>query len=277
MQLDASPSLDDFRHQPSPDMNTGPLPLNEDSADKYKKLIVSGKLDEELQKSYQYAKALPVMLPAGITVPKRDLADVKKLLDKKQEEGIMFSATLKQLDISERAHSTIDYGRIGYIIEEAVTDARLKKLLGSIIVNIGEGEEQSSFARANKDAEVDGLCLLLFWHSSNNQEVLQRLIAVASDLVFEGRRLGSGSKVFAAKFDLMNSDEKSREAEAVSGWRKSIFLSEYLERVQAEGRFATEKKPVDKLMKAMTEDCTKIDGWNQETLDRYLSVGRRLS
>ena len=210
MQLDASPSLDDFRYQPSPDMNTDPLPLNEDSTHKYNKLIISGKLDEELQKSYQYAKALPVMLPAGITVPKRELADVKKLLDKQKEEGIMFSATLKQLDVSERAHSTIDYGRIGYIIEEAVTDARLKKLLGSIIVNIGEGEEQSSFARANKDAEVDGLCLLLFWHSSNNQEVLQRLIAVASDLVFEGRRLGSGSKVFAAKFDLMNSDEKSR-------------------------------------------------------------------
>ena len=58
MQLDTSPSLDDFRHQPSPDMNTGPLPLNEDSADKFKKLIVSGKLDEELQKSYQYARAL---------------------------------------------------------------------------------------------------------------------------------------------------------------------------------------------------------------------------
>ena len=30
-------------------------------------------------------------------------------------------------------------------------------------------------------------------------------------------------------------------------------------------------------MKAMTEDCTKIDGWNVDTLGRYLLVGRHLS
>ena len=59
----------------------------------------------------------------------------------------------------------------------------------------------------------------------------------------------------------------------MSGWRKSIFLSEYLERVHAEGRFATEKKPADKLMKAMTEDCTKTEGWSGDTLQRYLTVG----
>ena len=110
------------------------LPLNPDSADKFNKLMISGKLVEELDEAYEYVDSLPAMVPAGITVPKRELADVKKLLERKTE-GVMFSGTLNQLDISQRAHSTIDYGRIGYIIAEAVTDARLKSLLGNIIVN----------------------------------------------------------------------------------------------------------------------------------------------
>ncbi len=55
-----------------------------------------------------------------------------------------------------------------------------------------------------------------------------RVNLLASGLVLQGRQLGTGSKVFAAKFDLMNADEKRGEAMAVSAWRKCIFLSEYL-------------------------------------------------
>ena len=133
-----------------------------------------------------------------------------------------------------------------------------------IVVNIEDGE-QLRFNRANKDAEVDALCLLMYWNSTD-QQVQSRLIALASDLVFHGRRLGAGSKVFAAKFDLMNADEKSREALAVSAWRKCIFLAEYLDRVLLEERFPDVKINGERLMQAMTEDCTKINGWNGETL-----------
>ena len=185
--------------------------------------MVPGNLGEELNKAYQYVTALSAMQPAGITVGTRELADVMKLIVD-NADGVMFSGTLSQLYVDERALSTIDYGRIGYIIEEANDDAQLKKLMGVIIVNIGDGE-QLRFMRANKDAEVDALCLLMYWNSRNS-EVQSRLIALVSDLVFHGRRLGAGSKVFAAKFELMNADEKSREAMAVSAWRRCIFLSE---------------------------------------------------
>ena len=265
--------------QPAPQslkgwLKSSPLPLPIDSADKFKKLVISGNLGEELNKSYQYVTALETMQPAGITVATREFADVKKLIAD-NAEGVMFSGTLSQLRVDERALSTIDYGRIGYIIESADNDAQLKTMLGVIMVNIEEGE-QLRFMRANKDAEVDALCLLMYWNSQNRQ-VQSRLIALASDLVFHARRLGAGSKVFAAKFELMNADEKSREAMSVSAWRKCIFLSEYVDRILLEDRFSDVRIPSERLMKAMTEDCTKIDGWNVDTLGRYLLVGRRLS
>ena len=161
------------------------LPLNTDSKDKYKQLIISGKLGEELVKAYQHVKSLPAMVPAGITCGIRKFADVQKLVADNEES--MFSGSLSQLSVDDRALATIDFGRIGHVIESADTDLQLKSILGVITINIPEGKQQP-FMRANKDAEVDALCLLMFWHSSNSQ-VLERLIAVASDLVFVGRRL----------------------------------------------------------------------------------------
>ena len=69
---------------------------------------------------------------------------------------------------------------------------------------------------------------------------------------------------------------KNRETVSVSAWRKCIFLSEYATGVVDEGRYPEVKSTGEKLMKAMTDDCTKIDGWNSDTLGRYLQIGRRL-
>ena len=170
--------------------------------------MISGKLGEELSKANKYVGELPQMQPAGMMCATRELAKVRKLIAD-NSEGVMFSGTLTQLSMDGRAISTIDFGRIAYIIETAKTDAQLKSMMGVITVNIVEGD-QSSFKRANKDAEVDALCLIISWNSRNEQ-ILKRLTAIAADLVFLGRRLGAGSKVFAAQFDLMNTDEKSRE------------------------------------------------------------------
>ena len=170
---------------------TTALPLPTDSADKLQKLVISGKLGEELSSAYKYVGSLAKMEPAGITVATRELAEVKTLIAD-NAEGAMFSGTLSQLCVDERAISTIDFGRIAYIIETADSDSRLKTMMGVITVNIEEGE-QLIFKRANKDAEVDALCLLLFWNHTNS-EIHLRLTAIASDLVFLGRRLGVGSK-----------------------------------------------------------------------------------
>ena len=75
---------------------------------------------------------------------------------------------------------------ISSLPKSADTDAQLKSLLGVITVNIAEGE-QLRFMRANKDAEVDALCLLMSLHS----QVHSRLIALAPDLVLLGRCLGA--------------------------------------------------------------------------------------
>ena len=243
-------------------------------ADKFKKLVISNELAAELQRAYKYVADLNPMEPAGITVGTRSLDDVKKLI-RDNSDGIMFSGSLSKLSLDDGALTTIDSGRIGYIIESAGTDSQLKCMMGVIIVNVDSASDQK-FKRANKDAEVDALCLLMYW-TSDDRQITEKLIQLASDLVFQGRHLGSGSKVFGAKLELINAEEKSREAMAVSGWRKCIFLNDYVDRVESEGRHSDAKSPAERLMKAMAEDCAQIEEWNADTLGRYLQVGRRVA
>ena len=68
----------------------------------------------------------------------------------------------------EQAVSAIDSGRIAYIIEAATTPAQVKNLMGAIIVNI-DGNDDSGSKRANKDAEVDALCLMMYWHQHDEE------------------------------------------------------------------------------------------------------------
>ena len=107
-------------------LKTTPLALPTDSADKFKQLVISGKLGEEMMAAYKYVGELPKMEPAGITCATRELAEVRKLIAD-NSEGALFSATLTQLCLKERALSTIDCGRIAYIIETADTDSRLQR------------------------------------------------------------------------------------------------------------------------------------------------------
>ena len=92
-------------------LRTTSLPLPTVSAwSKFKQLVISGKLGEELMAAYKYVGELPKMMPAGKTCAIRELAEVRKLIAD-NAEGAMFSATLSQLCLETRALSTIDFGR----------------------------------------------------------------------------------------------------------------------------------------------------------------------
>ena len=155
-----------------------PQPLHKDCADKYKELLISNRLGEELNRAYECVKSLPEMNPCGTTATCWAIGLISY-----GYRATVYAGTLPQLVEGKRVRSTTDYDRIGYIIESADHDLALKSFLGVFKVNILEGEQRRSFVRVDKDAEVDALCLLIFWHSSNS-EVHSRLIDHASDLVF---------------------------------------------------------------------------------------------
>ena len=201
-------------------------PFNAGWSAKYQQLLSNDKINCEMATAYGYVQSLSMMKPAGITVAIRPLAEVKKLLTADNPEGVMFSGALTELILAERAVSAIDAGRMAYILDAATTPAALKNLMGPIIVDVDRGTQ--GFKRANQDAEVDSLCLLMHWNkgSPDHKKVLD---AIAADLTFQGRHMKTGSKTFA---EMITADERKQETMGVSSWRKCIFLSEAEQKAQ---------------------------------------------
>ena len=181
--------------------------------------MIANGLNVELQAAFTHVRKLGHIPPIGKRAAFRNYENVKI---NSQSGSVLFGGSLSQLALQLRAIPTLDVGKLGYIIKNAVTDASLKDLMEPITVNIDAGNA-SNYVRVDKDAEVDGLCLLMHW-CSDDAQLSERLKAVAADLVFDGRRMGDGTKVFAAKFDLMNQEEKKREVIGVSSWRMCLFF-----------------------------------------------------
>ena len=240
---------------------------------KYRYHVMSNSIHAELQSAYTYVASLN-MMPVGTRAQICGYDDVKISL-RTEPGGVRFSGSLSQLDLQHRAMTMLDFNQIGSIIEYWLHQTHDMSLMTEVItVNI-DASNHSFYVRADRDAPIDAMCLLMYW-CSGNWQLSERLKAAAADLVFVGRQLGNGSKVYAAKFDLMNQEATKRYVVGLSRCRQCIFLCEYFEQIESECRHDAIKDKGDRLMNVLEEDCTELAGWNSEQLSLYLRMGRRL-
>ena len=94
---------------------------------------------------------------------------------------------------------------------EVPTTSELREQVGSIIVNRDTWVDDTTtgLQRCDKDAEVDALCLLMYWHK-DNEEVMLELDKLSADLVFDCRSWGTGSKLCSNKTKQLDLDESKK-------------------------------------------------------------------
>ena len=63
---------------------------------------------------------------------------------------------------------------------------------------------------------------------------------------------------------------------AISGWRRLVFLSDYIDSIVAEGTYAALKTDADRLMAALKDKGLVDSSINEQTQKRYLALGRRV-
>ena len=244
-------------HRLSPRTFSVPLPAGLQK--KYTDLVLANGLAAELQAACTYVGSLEIE-PSGHMAPFYTHDEVQMLI---QATGtVVFAGSLSRLALQQRAITTIDVGKLNYIIETADTDVALHKLMDCIVVNV-DASSPASYVRANCDAEIDGLVLLMHW-CSNDKELTARLNMIAADLAFEGRAMGDVSNVFAerwAKRNLMEAEE-SREVIGERAMRMCQFFNAQPQ-IEADGRHdesdESDERDGEKMMKVMSEDCTRIE------------------
>ena len=83
----------------------------------------------------------------------------------KGKSGVLSAGSLSALNPPANAVATLDTGRISFPLSNFVTLQSLKNTIGKIIINasVWDGTSFSGLIRADKDAEVQTLCLVAFW------------------------------------------------------------------------------------------------------------------
>ena len=139
----------------------------------------------------------------------------------KGKSGVLSAGSLSALDLHATAVSTLDTGRISHLLTNSTTLASLKSMIGKIIINasVWDGNCFSGLIRADKDAEVQTLCLVAFRCKN------PRVSAACADLTFDFKELGLGSKQATATLKLLDNEDKLRAVMGISGWRKVSMLA----------------------------------------------------
>ncbi len=133
-------------------------------------------------------------VPRGVATSIRKPAEVKQLIDDGTPH-VIFAGTLKNIALSTPAHRTLDAGRIRHLLGVS-TVVELCGQIGAIIVNrdTWTDETAAGLHRCDKDAEIDTLCLLMYW-CQDNEAVMAELDKLGADLIFDCRSWGKGSKM----------------------------------------------------------------------------------
>ena len=246
-----------------------------DMTKEFLSLVKNGTLTEEMALARTWVQAHVSDIPRGVATSIRKPAEVKQLIDDGTPQ-VLFAGTLKNIALSTPAHRTLDAGRIRQLLG-VTTTVELCGQIGAIIVNRDTWTEETAAVlhRCDKDAEIDTLCLLLYW-CRDNDAVLAELIKLCTDLVFDCRKWGSGSRLFSKKTRQADTDEDKKKTTGMSSWRLSIFFCEFSNTIKVEGRAPDAKTEAKKVSACLAEDNGSSGQWSEETISRHLSLGSRI-
>ena len=199
----------------------------------------------------------------GAECPLRKTTDIKELLEN-GTKGVLCAGSLSALSLSATAVSTIDTGRISFLFANYHTLKTLKDMVGTIIINasVWDGNSYEQLIRADKDADVQAMCLVAYWCKD------PRVSDVFADITFEFRYHGIGSKSMTATLKLSENEDKLRSAIGLSGWRKVCLYADLTQMMLDEGRVIDGADHGDRLIKLLTEDGVSPGKLSDDTMKR---------
>ena len=231
--------------------------------------------------AYDYCQR-PHGIPKGLACPVKGVGAAMKASRVSRQS--LFSGRLAQLQLKVQAVATsIDPGKCEAILSKLKSPSDLGEAVGPIIVNFDiECAESMSmapnttFVRANKDAEVLCCCLCRFL-CKENATVANAIDDVLNDLIFDGRFCGTGSAFTVYKMSLLEKEEESRDVIGASGARKCSLCLALVDQAKAEHRTDKCATDGDILMKVLKEDprASSFRSWSLDTAKRWLMVGKR--
>ena len=200
--------MDRFVTKCAPHDEVDSAPLPDGCGDELRELVKSDLLISTLKEAYTYTKTVVSTTPLLISGPAHTKASLKEGMAA-ADGSVTASSTLMDLNLESDAVTTLDVARIHWMLTHHAHARAFKDGIGVITVNWDTVDANcASGQRLDKDAEVQALCLLIFWTKS---EVFAK---VAADLVFKYVHAGQGSNSKAYTLKLISTEESERKVRA---------------------------------------------------------------
>jgi len=236
-------------------------------------LIANGGFDQEVRDAFAHCQdALPCE-PCGRAC---EIRTPKQILDIVKAGSLASSgASLASLDLGRCAYPYLQYKRIKHVIDSQWhnTAASLQAMLRQPIIINADMSIMSAdlgfkqLVRASADSEVAAVCLLVYW--SRDKPHQHRVMSRATcDVVLQFQSLGTGDDFDLRKFSFIEEEEQQATVMGMSAVGKCVVLADIAHQ-------GSDTKSMIKRIEDMK--LRVLEGWNPETLQRYISIGRRLN
>ena len=199
--------MDRFITKAAPADEVENIALPADCGMKPMELVKNESLMTTLKDAYTYVKNVVPITPLYVSGPPHTKASLKEKMDKGDDGSVTASGTLIDLNLDVDAVSTLDVARIQWMLTQHTHARPFKDAIGLITVNWDTTDSNCSQGqRLDKDAEIQALCLLIYWTKS------KAFIDMAADLVIKYVHAGLGSSSKAYTLRLINKEEDKRKA-----------------------------------------------------------------
>ena len=262
--------MDRFLQKNANDFDFRALEGGGDFAARFLGVVNADALADELAASIAWVRENVPKTPVGAACPLRKPTDIKQLLDK-GTEGVLSAGNLSASSLSASAVATIDTGRISLLLTNYRMLKSFKAMVGKVIINasVWDGKSYEELIRADKDAEVQAMCLVAYWCK------IPQVSEAFADLTFEFRYNGTGSRSLTATLKLCENEDNLRSVLGLSGRRKVCVYADLVQMMLDEGRFTDGADVGDRLLKVLNEDGVSPGKLNADTMKRYIHLGRR--
>lgn len=193
-------------------------------------------------------------------------------------DSVIFGGALGMLDLQDRVKPfpILDVGRMRWACEALDQEGKIGKVLDQVAVRSQFDASALTFSmlrRVERDADIDVVCLSLYWHKPGIDAAEHPLKEMCRDIVFSAQRVGQGLDLEIERFKRTQDEEKKRRAMGKTAWRVAVDLHDMVKLAEPQRNGQSDAELLAKIL-ATRKELQKE--WVVDTCRRYLQIASKM-
>ena len=217
----------------------------------------------------------PIGKAAKTSTPK----DVKaRMTGEFAADSALFGGVFGYLDLRDRVKplDQLDLGRMRWAAQVLDQDRTIRRLCEQVVVKMEALPDGSTFEklqRVERDADIDMVCLALWWNRLADENAVHPMKDMCRDVVFCAQKVGQGLDLEIERFKRWQDEENKRNVMGKSAWRLALDMKDMVKLAEPQRHGLKDHELLEKILTTRPE----LKSWQADTCGRYLAVANKLN